>query len=180
MMQEIETKKCFKCGRDLPLSEFYKHSRMADGHLNKCKDCTRNDVRRDYERKSKDESWLEKERARGREKNRRLYTGASFRNKTRKDFPDAINSRRAIKIRGYNTDGKEVHHWNYNKPRSVILLSPKAHHRIHKHIIASREDCYCYTLDGVCLDTEDKTLKYYKEVLSKYDDLDEKLEIINY
>ena len=179
-MEEEKTKICFKCGRELPLSEFYRHPQMADGHLNKCKDCTKKDVKQDYDRKAKDESWLAKERARGREKYHRLnYKEKESQNKTRRDFHTA-NDRRALKIRGYNVEGKEIHHWNYNKPRSVILLSPKAHHRIHKHIIASREDYYCYTLDGICLDEEEKTLKYYKEVLSKYDDLDEKLEIINY
>jgi hypothetical protein len=38
-------KTCFKCDRELPLAEFYPHPRMADGHLNKCKDCTRADVK---------------------------------------------------------------------------------------------------------------------------------------
>lgn len=179
-MKEKNTKVCFKCGRELPLSEFYKHPRMADGHLNKCKDCAKHDVKKDYDRKSKDESWMEKERERGREKFHSLnYKEKEFQHKTRRDFHPS-NDRRALKARGYNVEGKEIHHWNYNEPRSVILLSPKAHHRIHKHIIASREDNYCHTLDGMCLDTEDKTLKYYKEVLSKYEDLKEDLKIINF
>lgn len=68
----MEYKRCFKCGRLLPLSGFYKHPMMKDGHLNKCKECTKKDVHKNYEVNVQSEEYLEKERKRGREKYKRL------------------------------------------------------------------------------------------------------------
>ena len=57
-------KKCFKCNLEKPLTEFYKHSKMSDGHVNKCKICNKKDVSENYFKKSLNPEVVEKERLR--------------------------------------------------------------------------------------------------------------------
>lgn len=47
---EENTKKCYKCGRTLPVTEFYKNRHMKDGLQTICKECVK---KRDEERKAK-------------------------------------------------------------------------------------------------------------------------------
>lgn len=46
-----KTKKCTKCGRVLPLSEFNKNKNQSDGHQCQCRDCTNEYWREYYRRK---------------------------------------------------------------------------------------------------------------------------------
>ena len=39
MEENVLTKKCSKCGRELPISEFYKNNRTKDGYCYYCKSC---------------------------------------------------------------------------------------------------------------------------------------------
>ena len=42
---DVKMKKCSKCGRELPLSEFYRNRSTKDGYMDRCKKCHDEDVR---------------------------------------------------------------------------------------------------------------------------------------
>jgi len=144
-------KKCFKCGIEKELDEFYKHPGMTDGHLNKCKDCNKLDVKENYLIKSKDSLWLEKERSRGRDKYYRLYVGRKpryrrLRNEHIKDMFD-------VPI----LNGEEMHHWNYEKEYSgsLIILNRRLHKRLHS-LLSMGENKNIYYFRGEALNNKQK------------------------
>lgn len=65
-------KQCFKCGEVKSLSCFYKHPQMGDGHVNKCKECNRKDVREN--RKSKVEYYRKYDIERGNRQDKEYQT----------------------------------------------------------------------------------------------------------
>lgn len=171
----MTTKVCFKCGRELPLSSFYKHPRMGDGHLNKCKDCTKADVSRDYERNIQNPEWVEKERARGREKYHRLgYVSRPTQRKRikEKSFKCMKDVRRTIL--SHLSEDKELHHWDYNQRYNLIVLDKRLHHRLHSVIDLNLEEGVYYH-NGKKLDTIEKHLAVIKQVCEergfKYSDV---------
>ena len=50
----VPTKKCPKCGRELPTTEFYTNCRNKDGLQDKCKKC-QSDWNREYNKRKKEE-----------------------------------------------------------------------------------------------------------------------------
>jgi len=132
------TKKCFKCGKEKPLDDFYSHPRMKDGHLGKCKACTKSDVhlrgiehkdeRREYERKR----WLDPAR---RAANARAAKEWGARNPEKKRAQVAINNAvrdgRIIKPEACDICGQKArlhgHHTDYSEPLIVVWMCVRCH-----------------------------------------------------
>ncbi len=157
-MAEDKYKVCFKCGRNLPLSEFYVHKQMGDGHLNKCKECTKKDVHEKYMENIEDPEFVEKERARGRDKFNRLYSCKTQNKRLRSSSYKVWFERRQVMF----WHDIELHHWNYDKPHDVFLLSRRHHARLHK-LITRNADETIFKCNGVLLDTKEK----HEEIVQK-------------
>jgi len=156
----MDTKKCFKCGEILSLDCFYKHLKMSDGHLNKCKSCTKNDSKLNYIIKSKDDEFIKKERERGREKYKRLNYKDKNWNELKLWTKKSLYKNLSRKLNP--KDGFELHHWNYNDDflECIILIDKKNHKLAHKFLILDIKSKLFFDLDGNKLDTKKKHCDY--------------------
>lgn len=136
-------KQCFKCGRILDIEEFYPHKETKDGHLNKCKECTKRDVF--IRSRACPEKLKEYEIKRSKtEKRKKLCARVTkeYRLKHPERMAIYLKVRRAIKkgiIKKPNNCslcGKEArleaHHYDYNKPLDVVFLCCSCHRRLHQ------------------------------------------------
>lgn len=117
----MNTKRCFKCGEEKLLSEYYLHPRMADGHLNKCKACARKDA---SAHRAENPGAVLATRLRMAEKN------PSKRNANRcvEAAIDAGEMSAPSECSGCGAEARlSAHHHDYTKPLDVVWVCPKCH-----------------------------------------------------
>jgi len=145
-------KKCFKCNVIKELSDFYRHKEMADGHLNKCKECAKRDSEENFKLKMLDPNWQikERERQRNKEANRRdLGLVKKYKRKTipikerKAKYGEYMNAIRNgwLTPQPCEVCGKEKsqgHHEDYSKPLDVIWLCIRHHQDRHIHLRNSK------------------------------------------
>lgn len=116
---------------------------MTGGYLNKCIECAKTDIKNNYRVNRRNPAWMEKERARGREKAKRLKYDTKL---YRKNNPEKYKAHSKVSnaIRGgklkrlpcrvCGADRTEAHHFDYSKPLDVYFYCVRHHRRIHKFL----------------------------------------------
>lgn len=133
----MRSKRCFKCCEVLPLDAFYTHPRMADGHLGKCKECTKKDSRAidPKKRQAYDKRRMQTpKRIAQHRRATRLY---------RERHPEKAKAHAAVAYalstgklhrRGCEFCGSraQAHHEDYSKPLDVRWLCKQHHDEQHR------------------------------------------------
>ena len=139
----VRSKECFKCKAVKPLDEFYKNTQMGDGHLNKCKECAKSDVKSNRLKNLDRIRAYDRERAKQPE---RMKHAVEVTKAWR-----AVDARRAVAhsaVRRAIVSGdlkrepcsrcgeikSLAHHEDYDRPLDVVWLCQPCHKERHKEI----------------------------------------------
>ena len=139
----IRSKECFKCKTVKPLEDFYKHSKMADGHVNKCKQCNKNDVTANRNKNIEKIRAYDRERAK---KPERIKAGTEIsriwraedrrRGVAHNAVARAIRNGSLLRIPCIRCGETKslAHHEDYDKPLEVMWLCQPCHKQRHKEL----------------------------------------------
>ena len=139
----IHSKKCFKCNAIKPLGEFYKHPRMFDGHVNKCKECNKNDNTANRNKNIEKYRSYDKERAKiperikaNAEVNRVWRAEDKRRSRAHSAVSHAIRGGTLVRLPCIRCGEQKsvAHHEDYDKPLEVMWLCQPCHKQRHKEL----------------------------------------------
>ena len=151
----MEAKACFKCKEIKPITGFYVHPAMGDKRLGKCKECTKADVRKNYQDNIERYRQYDKERAMlpervaaraeyqateiGKQKmlaaKRNYLKRNPLKRKTHIAVANAIRDGRLVKqpCEICQESKAQAHHDDYSKPLDVRWLCTKHHAEWHRN-----------------------------------------------
>lgn len=141
----IRVKTCFKCNVEKPITQFYKHPGMRDGHLNKCKDCAKKDST------SHRNDNLDKVREYDRERAKlpaRVKAAAAQARKWRHEDSRRSRAHSAVarallngtiehkpcEWPGCKREDSYAHHESYDKPLEVVFYCQPHHKKRHQEM----------------------------------------------
>lgn len=118
-----DMKTCFKCGAEKPLSEFYKHSGMKDGRVNKCKDCNKRDVIENRKKRAEYYKHYDRNRPNHSERVRKQTERTKELYQSCGEFREKVNATQAAWV-NRNPDKRKAHNSVNNAIRDGILHKP--------------------------------------------------------
>jgi predicted ATP-dependent serine protease len=139
-------KTCFKCGQSKTRDCFYKHSKMSDGLLGKCKECTKKDALQHRLSNINKIRQYDRERAKNpeRAKKAKEISDAWRKEDSRRS---SVHSKVARAIRKGEIKKKPccicgseksmAHHESYDKPLDIVWYCQVHHKQRHKEMILS-------------------------------------------
>lgn len=142
-------KTCRECAMPLPLVSFYRHASMADGFLNKCKECVKARVTRHRNKNIEKMRLYDNLRSKTPARKARLYRNCR---KFRKEFPEKYRAHNMVSnaVRDGRLEKPDAcekcdrkghvlhgHHDDYEKQLDVKWLCPACHSARHKEINAA-------------------------------------------